>query len=147
LPRGIPHSPELRAQVVAAVLAGMSIAQAAAQFKVDKSLVSRWLATSEVATVATDQRARARDPEYLEGLIFDLVAEHITTLRAQLQAAAGAQWLEKQTAAELADLLGTERDSLIRLLAGFRPVAPAGDSAVVDQPRLGPAGASEAAGG
>jgi transposase-like protein len=120
MPRGVPHSPELRAQVVAAVLAGTSIAQAAKQFGVSKSLVSQWSQSPEVRTVRT-QPTRARDPETIADLLYDLVAEHIATLRAQLRATARPEWLEKQSAAELADLLGAEQSSLIRLLAGFRP--------------------------
>jgi transposase-like protein len=45
MPRGIAHPPELRDQVVAAVHAGTSISQAARQFGLDKSVVSRWVAT------------------------------------------------------------------------------------------------------
>ena len=123
MPRGVPHSPELRAEVVAAVLAGASIAETAARYKLDKSLVSRWVQQGLLQPVATDQRARTRDPEVLEELIFDLVAEHLTTLRAQLQAVARPEWLAKQTAGDVADLLGTESDRLLRLLAGFRPLA------------------------
>jgi transposase-like protein len=118
--RGVPHSPELRAQVVAAIIAGGTVAEAAARFNLDKSIVSRWAAAD--ATVATTRAAMERTPEVLEAMIFDLVAEHITTLRAQLQAAASHAYVQGQTAGELAALLGTERDTLIRLLAGFRPV-------------------------
>jgi hypothetical protein len=55
-------------------------------------------------------------------MLFDLVAEHVTTIRAQLQAAASSAYVQGQTAGDLAALLGAERDTLIRLLAGFRPV-------------------------
>jgi transposase-like protein len=135
--RGVPHSLELRTQVVAAVLAGTTIAQAAQRFGLDKSVVSRWVAADPVATVATDQREHAL--AQIEGLLLDLVAEHATTLRAELQAAARPAWLEKQSAADLAQLVVAQRDTLIRLLAGFRPV--------VDEPeqsQLGPAPAPEA---
>jgi transposase-like protein len=121
MPRGVPHSPELRAQAVAAVLAGTTIAQVAAQFKLNKGLVSRWVATTApVATVAT--RQRARDPDTVAELLYDLVADHVQALRVQLQAASRAEWLEKQSAADLAELVVAERDTLIRVLAGFRPV-------------------------
>jgi transposase-like protein len=128
MPRGVPHSPELRAQVVAAVLAGTTVAQAAVQFGVNKSLVSRWAAQG-LQPIATEQRARARDPETLEELLFDLVATNLQTLRLQLQAATRPDWLEKQSAAELAQLVAAERDTVLRLLAGLRPAVdhnPAG---------------------
>jgi transposase-like protein len=130
--RGVAHPPELRAQVVAAVLAGMTMGQAALQFGLDKSLVSRW-----VATDATEYRSRQLFA--IEGLLLDLVAEHATTLRAELQAAARPDWLQKQSAAELAQLVVAQRDTLIRLLAGFRPVIDE-----PDQPQLGPAQPPEA---
>jgi transposase-like protein len=113
--RGVAHSPEVRAEVLAAILAGMSIVEAARRFGLDKGLVSRW-----VATVATDHRAR--DPETLGDLIFDLIGAHVSTIQAQLQAAARPEWLEKQSAAELAQLVAVERDTTLRLLAGLRPV-------------------------
>jgi transposase-like protein len=134
--RGVPHSPELRAQVLAAILAGSTVADAAARFNIDKSIVSRW-ATAD-ATIATT-RANARSPEALEAMIFDLVAEHITTLRAQLQAAASTAYVQGQTAGDLAALLGAERDTLIRLLSGFRPLEP--------EPRSELAGPADAAPG
>lgn len=126
--RGVPHSSELRAQAVAAVLAGMSIVQAAARFNVDHSVVSRW-----VAQDARDQRAPTRD---LGEMIVDLIAAHVTTIQAQLQVAARPEWVEKQPAAELAQLVAVERDTTLRLLAGLRPVEP-------DQPELDTPGASD----
>ena len=129
--RGVQHSAELRAQVVAAVLAGMTMGQAALKFGVDKSLVSRW-----VATDATEYRTRQLFA--IEGLLLDLVAQHATTLTAELQAAARPDWLERQSAADLAQLVVAQRDTLIRLLAGFRP---ANDEP--EQPALGAPGAPE----
>lgn len=123
--RGVSHPAELRAEVVAAVLAGMTMTQAAAQFKIDKSLVSRWM-----QAVATEPRVR--DPETVGDLLYDLVAEHVEALRLQLQAASCPDWLAKQSAADVAQLVVAERDTLIRLLAGFRPAQP--ETLVLDAP-------------
>jgi hypothetical protein len=117
--RGVAHPQELRAKVVAAIIAGATLAQAAQRFGLSKQTVSEWLQSEEVRTVRT---TRERSPEVLEAMIFDLVAEHITTIRAQLQATASAAYIQGQSAGDVAALLGTERDTLIRLLAGFRPV-------------------------
>jgi transposase-like protein len=129
--RGVEHPVELRGQVVAAVAAGTTIAQAARDFGLPKRTVANW-----VGTLGTDSRARDID---LADLILDLIAEHVTTLSAQLQAAARPEWLEKQPAAELAQLVVAERDTVLRLLAGLRPV----DTDI--QPELDTAGASESA--
>jgi transposase-like protein len=136
MPRGVPHSPELRAQVVAAIIAGATVAQVAQRFGLRKQTVSEWLQSEEVRTVRT---TRERSPEVLEAMIFDLVAEHITTIRAQLQATASAAYVQGQSAGDVAALLGTERDTLIRLLAGFRPIDPSPDEL--------PAGSADAARG
>jgi|SRR5215471_798141 len=124
MPRGVAHSPELRAQVVAAVLAGTSVAAVAKQFGLAKRTVANWCETVQVGTVGTEHRARTREDRLreIEDLLLDLVAEHALTLRAELQAAARTEWLEKQSAADLAQLVVAQRDTLIRLLAGFRPV-------------------------
>jgi transposase-like protein len=141
MPRGIAHPPELRAAVVAAVLAGSSVATVARQYGLDRALVSRWTTTGRHdATVATDQRARDVD---LGELILGLIGEHITTLHAQLQATARPEWLAQQSAGDIAELVATERDTLIRLLAGLRPVsdpAPASDDALPGGADSGPGG-------
>jgi len=128
--RGVAHPTELRAEVIAAVLAGMSIVQAAARYNLDKGLISRW-----VASVATDSRVRDAQVDLGERLL-ELIDQHVTTLCAQLQAAARPEWLEKQPAAELAQLVVAERDTVLRLLAGLRPTDDT-------QPQLGAPGASE----
>jgi Helix-turn-helix domain len=51
--RGVAHPPEFRAQVVAAVLAGTSINQAARNFGIDKATVSEWCSRAHVPTVPT----------------------------------------------------------------------------------------------
>jgi transposase-like protein len=131
MPRGVAHSAELRAEVVAAVLAGTSVAVAARRYGLSKQTVSRW-ANESHGTVGTE--SRAPEPELGE-LILGLITEHIATLRAELQATARAEWLEKQSAADVAQLVVAQRDTLIRLLAGLRPV---------DQPALGDGGGVDA---
>src|SRR5215469_2916914 len=110
MPRGVAHPPELRAQAVAAVLAGAALAEVARQFSVSKGTLGNWLAAhnASVGTVGTP-RAAARDPESIAELILDLIATHVTTIQAQLQAAARPDWLEKQSAADLAELVAVER--------------------------------------
>jgi len=116
--RGVAHDPDLRAQAVAAILAGATLAQAAAQFKIDQSVISRWVARDASHYRETQQHERDNIAE----LILGLIDTHISTLRAQLQATARPEWLANQSAADLADLVVAERDTLIRLLAGLRPI-------------------------
>ena len=128
--RGVAHSPELRAEAVAAVLAGMSLAQAAQRFGISKGTLQHWL--EPIDTVGT---SNARDPETLADLILDLIADHVTTIRAQLQTASRPDWVAQQSAADLAQLVAVERDTTLRLLAGLRPVADAQPTPELDAPR------------
>jgi transposase-like protein len=78
--RGIAHPPELRAEVIAAVLAGTSITQVARQTGLDKSVVSRWVATApqSTQTVATERA----EPNSLATLTEQIAAVLRENLRA-----------------------------------------------------------------
>src|SRR5689334_22263488 len=116
-----------RAKAVAQVLAGEQASVVAKRYKIDRSTVSRWV-REDAPQLPTSQGARERTREQMAGLIYDTLADLLGAVRAQLQVAAGQEWLEKQTAGELASLLGTELDRAVRLLAGFRPATDDGDS-------------------
>jgi hypothetical protein len=53
--RGVAHPQELRAQVVAAVLAGTTIMQAARQYGLSKQTISDWLQVDDVRTLRTQK--------------------------------------------------------------------------------------------
>src|SRR5262245_12973150 len=137
MPRGVAHPPELRAQAVAAVLAGAALAEVARRYGISKGTLGTWLAEQEVRTVRTPN-ARARTRDELAELIYDAVAATLRSLTARAEVTGRADWIEKQSAAELAQLAATDWDRIIRMVSGFRPVepelpAPAG-------PAPGPAG-------
>jgi hypothetical protein len=113
---------EIRAQCVAAVMAGGGVGEVAKRYGLQKTTVSRWVKDVRFPRPHPED---APEPEFLENLIFDLVSQQILAIRTQLQAASRPDWLARQTAGELAHLLVAERDTLIRLLAGFRPVTAA----------------------
>ena len=73
------------------------------------------------AEISRSDLARARTRERIAEEIYDTVLDFFTTLRDQLQAASREDWLQKQDAAQLASLVGSEIDGVVRLLAGFRP--------------------------
>jgi transposase-like protein len=115
------HPLELRAQAVAAVLAGGMIADVARRYGVPKPTVWRWVEAARNPP-ARRERTTVLDPMLLESRIFELVDQHAVTMVAQIQAVARPEWMARQTAGEVAALLASERDALIRLLSGFRPV-------------------------
>src|SRR5499427_4074003 len=124
--RGVSHPAELRAEAVAAVLAGTALTEVARRYGISKGTLGNWVAERQIGTVGTEQHARTA---HLTERLFDLVHAHIDAISAQLQAATRPAWLEKQSAAELASLVAVERDTTLRLLAGLFPTEP-------DQPEL-----------
>jgi transposase-like protein len=80
MPRGVAHSPELRAQVVAAVRTGASVSEAAKRFNVDRTLVWRW--THAAGSVATEADQREQVPEGLDELTARVYGHVVATLEA-----------------------------------------------------------------
>lgn len=80
----------------------------------------------------------ARTRERMAELIYDTLADILAAVRGQLRAATDEEWLARQDAGDVAALLGSEIDSAIRLLSGFRPAGP-------EQPALGDGDAVDAA--
>jgi transposase-like protein len=111
---------QLRAEVVAVLLTGAGVSDTARRFGLTRQICSRWLKEFKSPRV---ERMSDLDPQLLEERIYQLVDQFSVTLVAQLEAAARPEWVARQTAAELAALVKEERDSLIRLLSGFRPVS------------------------
>lgn len=148
MPRGVAHPPELRAQVVAAVLAGTTVAQAAAQFKLSKQTVSRWAAEHPVGTVGTEKKSD------LQALIARYLDVGFRAMIAQAEVLGDADYCRTQAANDLAISHGVLGDKLAGVAAtaqalgliGSRAAAAAGDGAA--QPAgLGAPGASEGAHG
>src|SRR5262252_9041010 len=108
--RGVPHPDELRAQVVAAVLAGSSIGQAARDFGLDKGLVSRWVAGLQ--PLATQKRHET-DTE----LIMAYCRAALRTLIAQTDVFGDEQYCRAQEADKLAIAHGVLADKLVGVAA------------------------------
>jgi len=132
--RGAPQPAQLRAEAVAAVLAGQALSDVARRYGLAKQTLSQWVQHDPERTLRTPDAHNEPD---LGDLIYGLISDHIATMAAQLQAASRSEWLREQSAADLAQLLGAERDTLLRLLAGLRRV----DNA--DSAQLGAPGAPE----
>jgi transposase-like protein len=111
--RGKAHSPETKAAVIAALLAGQGVNEVATRYKVDKAVVSRWrqaLPAQELQQVATEKKER----------LVDLIENH---LKASLHGAAKIAgqahddaWRSKQSAENLAVFYGVLSDKSIRLV-------------------------------
>lgn len=111
------YSEQIKAQALAALLAGQAPSEVARTFGIPtgtlKSWKSRQLNGESVATVATDVRER------IGLLLLTYLEETLVTLTAQQKAFRNETWLLKQSAAEVATLHGISVDKAVRLLEGL----------------------------
>ena len=111
--RGKKHSDEVRAQVMAALLAGQGVMEVASQYSLDASVVSRWKSAlpSEQLQVLASKKG-----ERIEQLLFEYLTETLVTLKEQATIAREREYVTKQPAGELAVLHGVMADKAVRLL-------------------------------
>ena len=129
MPRGVAHPPELRSQVVAAVLAGMTQAQAAAEFGVDESVVSRWV-KSGLQPIAIEKRQVQTDTE----LVMSYFRSAIQAMIIQAGVFADEQYCRAQDADKLAIAHGVLGDKFIVIAATAQALGLiTGTGVVVDQ--------------
>lgn len=135
--RGKAHSEEMKAAVMAALLAGQSVSQVARDYKLSKSLVSGW---KNSAPAEEFEQVRTQKSERIEGLLFGYLEANLTALRAQMAVAGDEAYLRKYPPQQLAVLHGVIADKGIRLLealsgAGEQGPEAAGteDSAAADE--------------
>lgn len=114
------HPPEVRAQAMAALLAGQGVNEVAEEYKLPPSTVSRWKAK------AREEAGRSDD---VGELLLAYLTENLRTLRAQVETFREPEWLRAQEADAAAVLHGVLCDKSIRLLealegSGVRPSTP-----------------------
>lgn len=117
------YSEHVKAQALAALLAGQTPSQVAATFGIPVGTLKSWKSRQQngagVATVATEKKERIGD------LLLEYLEEGLTTLREQVKVFRDADWLKQQSASELAVLHGVIADKQIRLLEALaEPDAP-----------------------
>lgn len=105
--RGKAHSPELRAQVIAACMAGQGVTEVARQYGIDKGLVSRWNRL---------QPAPTKTEVDIGELVHEYLRETLVTLAVQQRHFRDPEWLAQQSASELGVLHGISVDKAVRLL-------------------------------
>lgn len=116
--RGKRHSDELRAAVMASLIAGQGVAEVATAYHIDESVVSRWRKRL-VASGLQELQPKTRDE--LETLLMDYVCQALKTLKVQSEVAGTPDYVKKQPASELAVLHGVMADKAVRILAALEP--------------------------
>jgi len=112
------YSPEVKAEVMAALMDGQSIRQVSREHGVSKSTVAAWgkeaagLVTG-VQSVPDTKKGQIRD------LLIDLLVAKLKSQIALAEHSGDKRWLTLQDASAVAMLAGVSDDKLIRLLEKF----------------------------
>jgi len=111
------YSDSVKAQAMAALLAGQSFAQVSALFGIPSGTLRSWKSRQsrgeQVAVVATEKRER------IGALLLEYLEINLETLKIQQLAFRNEEWLAKQSASEVAVLHGVSFDKAVRLLEGL----------------------------
>jgi len=121
------YSPEVKAAVMAALMAGQSIREVSREHGVPKSTVEHWGNELKGLTVRVSSVSDTKK-EQIQGLLIDLVIAKLESQIAMARHAADKNWLEKQDASAVAMLLGVSDDKLTRLLEKFESGTDAGNT-------------------
>ena len=112
--RGKPHDPEIKAAVMAALLAGQGVSEIAKEFGLDEATVRNWK-----RKLPEFNEVNGKNAVDFDQLLCDYLQENLITLAAQSRFFRDFDWLKKQSASDLAVLHGVAADKAIRILAAF----------------------------
>ena len=111
------YSDEVKAAVMAALLAGQSSSQIAATYHIPQTTIRAWKSRQHngegVATVTTEKKTRIGD------MLIDLLETEIETLKHLSIAARDERWLKLQHAEGMAVFSGVKYDKVARILEAF----------------------------
>lgn len=123
MPRGVPHSDDTNAAVMAALLAGQGVTEVADRYKLPKSTVSRIkseLLPEQLEQIGTERGRR------IEDRLFAYLDLNFDALDSQARVAADEQYLKQFPPQQLAILHGVMADKNIRLLEAASAGSAAG---------------------
>jgi transposase-like protein len=111
------YSDEIKAQVMAALLAGQSVSAVAREYSLPKGTVSSWRkAAVEKSLAGRVENSATQKGQEIGDLVLGYLRENLITLKAQAVHFRDPKWLSRQDASELAVLHGVVTDKAIRLL-------------------------------
>lgn len=119
------YSDTIKAQAMAALLAGQSYTEVARAFNVPIGTLKSWKSRDAAGVDAGDATSATAKKERIGALLLDYLVSTLETLKAQQVVFADAEWLKKQSASEAAILHGVLADKTIRLLEGLAENAEA----------------------
>lgn len=120
-----PLDPAIKAKAVAEVIAGRPVREVARELGVDPGALSRWrqsVVADPLPTGATTlATSYARSRVAMIEQVFDTVYESLDGVRAIARLTADSDWLRRQDAGGLAQLVGQLYDRSTRMLHGLQP--------------------------
>ena len=108
------YSEETKAQVLAALLAGQSVREAADQYKIPRGTISHW-AKGRPRQMETDGDTKKRIGE----LLISYLEENLTTLAVQARMFRDEEWLKQAHPEQVAVLHGVLSDKAGKILEAF----------------------------
>ncbi len=113
------YSDEIKAQVMAALLAGQAITAVAKEYQLPRSTVGKWRKQLAERVHVDVEQKNAKTGATLDDLLQVYVETNLVTLRAQSEFFRDERWLRQQSASELAVLHGVIADKTIRILEAY----------------------------
>ena len=110
--RGKVHTTETKAAVLAALMAGQSISEVARDYKIPSGTIKGWKADTKRFSQPVEPEKKIE----IGDLLLEYLRENLVTLKEQSIHARKAEWLDRQSAADLAVLHGVSVDKAVRLL-------------------------------
>jgi transposase-like protein len=110
------YNEHIKAQALAALLTGQSFSEVARAFNIPIGTLKSWKSRSVDVLDAPDATAATTKRDRIGTLILEYIEEGLTTLREQAKVFRDYDWLQKQSASEVAILHGVIADKQIRLL-------------------------------
>lgn len=111
--KGKAHSDEIRAKVVAALLAGCGVMEIAREMNLPHNTISQY--RSKIPENQLDELRRKKGAR-IDDLVYDYLVQNLETLRAQSKIVSDESYIHKQPAGEMATLHGVIADKTVRLL-------------------------------
>lgn len=115
------YDPEVKAAVMAALLAGQSVNAVAKEYKIPKGTVSSW-AKREAETLdrvrqdAVQQATTGQPVSEVGSLLLDLLTSSLRSLKNQTEVMGEKEYLRKQPLQEVAVSYGIQMDKAVRLI-------------------------------
>ena len=115
------YSEHIKAQALAALLAGQSFSEVAHAMGVPIGTLKSWKQRNAdvVDSVAVDASTATAKKERIGSLLLDYMVTTLETLKTQQKVFGNEEWLLKQSASEVAVLHGVAFDKVVRLLEGL----------------------------